>query len=464
MKKAIELAILPEPPIFEEVAPVFLSDATMSQRKLSVLERMAAEEFDTLVIYADKEHGSNFEYLSGFLPRFEEGLLVLDKTGAATLILGNENLKLQAHSRIAAELVHYPQFSLPNQPMTGEKSLSSVFSSLRFKEKKKIGIIGWKMFTTHHEDPATLFDVPYFIVDAVKRAVTRTCHVVNAAYLLIGEKGSRIHNNANEIAHYEYGANLSSRCILSAMNAIEVGKKEAEIGAYLLAEGQMPSVVPIAASGKRFEFANLYPTHKRIALGDPFSMTIGYKGGLSSRTGFVVSEASQLPAEQQDYLERVVKPYYQAITTWLEAIRINQTGGEMYRLIEEVLPKKSYHWHLNPGHLVSDDEWMSSPIYADSLTPLESGMMFQVDIIPSVPEYTGVSAEECIALADQELRQELKADYPELWERITKRKEYLENYLNIQLSPDVLLLSNTVAYLRPFYLAKNQALRIKKSR
>ena len=81
------------------------------------------------------------------------------------------------------------------------------------------------MFTTHHEDPATLFDVPYFIVDAVKRAVTRTCHVVNAAYLLIGEKGSRSHNNANEIAHYEYGANLSSRCILSAMNAIEVGKE-----------------------------------------------------------------------------------------------------------------------------------------------------------------------------------------------------------------------------------------------
>lgn len=142
MKKAIELAILPEPPIFEEVAPVFLSDATMSQRKLSVLERMAAEEFDTLVIYADKEHGSNFEYLSGFLPRFEEGLLVLDKTGAATLILGNENLKLQAHSRIAAELVHYPQFSLPNQPMTGEKSLSSVFSSLRFKEKKKLASLG----------------------------------------------------------------------------------------------------------------------------------------------------------------------------------------------------------------------------------------------------------------------------------------------------------------------------------
>ena len=91
-------------------------------RKLSVLERMAAEEFDTVVIYADKEHGSNFEYLSGFLPRFEEGLLVLDKTGAATLILGNENLKLAGsfpHSGRASPL---PAVFAADQPMTGEKS------------------------------------------------------------------------------------------------------------------------------------------------------------------------------------------------------------------------------------------------------------------------------------------------------------------------------------------------------
>ena len=35
---------------------------------------------------------------------------------------------------------------------------------------------------------------------------------------------------------------------------------------------------------------------------------------------------------------------------------------------------------------------------------LESGMLFQVDIIPSVPGYTGVSAEECVALADETLQ------------------------------------------------------------
>ena len=76
----------------------------------------------------------------------------------------------------------------------------------------------------------------------------------------------------------------------------------------------------------------------------------------------------------------------------------------MYQAIEEQLPKEIYHWHLNPGHLVSDDEWMSSPIYPDSAIRLESGMLFQVDIIPSVPGYTGVSAEECVALADETLQ------------------------------------------------------------
>ena len=71
---------------------------------------METEKFDQLVFYADKEHGSNFEYLTGFIPRFEEGLLVLNKDGMATLILGNENLKLCQHARISADLIHYPAF------------------------------------------------------------------------------------------------------------------------------------------------------------------------------------------------------------------------------------------------------------------------------------------------------------------------------------------------------------------
>lgn len=102
----------------------------MMARKQKVLQRMETEKFDQLVFYADKEHGSNFEYLTGFIPRFEEGLLVLNKDGAATLILGNENLKLCQHARISADLIHYLAFSLPNQPMAGEQKLSQIFETL----------------------------------------------------------------------------------------------------------------------------------------------------------------------------------------------------------------------------------------------------------------------------------------------------------------------------------------------
>ena len=132
-------------------------------------------------------------------------------------------------------------------------------------------------------------------------------------------------------------------------------------------------------------------------------------------------------------------------------------GGEMYSLISSVLPKEKYRWHLNPGHLSADEEWMSSPVYNASTETLKSGMILQIDIIPSVPGYTGISAEESIALADPALQKEIQHLWPELWARIEARKNYINNELNIKLSDDVIPLSNTVAYLRPFLLAKNKA-------
>jgi hypothetical protein len=185
-------------------------------------------------------------------------------------------------------------------------------------------------------------------------------------------------------------------------------------------------------------------------------MTTGFKGGLSSRTGFVIAEESELPETQKDYLDRVAKPYFAAVVTWLENIRIGMTGGEMYSLVESVLPKAKYGWHLNPGHLSADEEWMSSPIFAQSAQTLKSGMILQIDIIPSVKGYTGTSAEESIALADRALQAEIAQAYPDLWSRIVTRKRYLTDVLKIALSDDVIPLSNTVAYLRPFFLARDK--------
>jgi len=47
--------------------------------------------------------------------------------------------------------------------------------------------------------------------------------------------------------------------------------------------------------------------------------------------------------------------------------------------------RKTWNWHLNPGHLVADEEWLCSPVYPDSAVRFASGMLFQIDIIPSLP-------------------------------------------------------------------------------
>ena len=114
---AVKLKEIPEPIISKAEKPVMLSDETMQERKAKLLAKMQSEKLDVMLIYGDLEHGSNFEYLTGFLPRFEEALLVVHKNGTAYLLLGNENLNKAGISRIKAKAVHLPYFSFPNHPI-----------------------------------------------------------------------------------------------------------------------------------------------------------------------------------------------------------------------------------------------------------------------------------------------------------------------------------------------------------
>lgn len=447
-----------EAPMLEEgLIPVMLSDETMQNRKARLLEKMQRDGFDAVVVYADLEHGSNFEYLCGFLPRFEEALLVLHADGKAFMVLGNENLNKAEKARIEAVPIHMPHFSLPNQPMQTEKSVAQILASCELEKAEKIGLIGWKNFTSQVEDNHLLFDLPYFLVEALK-TLCQKAQFTNAAYLLIGENGVRTTNNANEFAHYEYGAALAGNCILKTMDRLEVGKTEMEMAETLAADGQRHSVVTIMATGARFEKANLYPGNKQIQCGDKISITTGFKGGLQSRAGYAVECAEQLPEKEQEYLTAVAIPYFQAVKTWLETIKIGINGNDLYEAIETVLPKKAYGWTLNPGHLCADEEWMSSPIYPQSKEALQSGMLFQIDIIPSVNGYGGVSCESGILLADEELRKEIAREYPAVWERIVKRRAYMQEVLGIHIHEDVLPTSMATAYLRPYLLKKEMAL------
>ncbi|MGZ7440160.1 M24 family metallopeptidase [Paenibacillus sp. TH7-28] len=437
---------------------VVLSDETMNERRKKVLNQMKARNLDSLLIYADREHGANFEYLTGFIPRFEEALLIVNNQGSSYLLLGNENLKMANYSRFEAKAIHVPHFSLPNQPMENKSSFTELLKATNI-ENKKIGVVGWKVFTSKYDDNHQLFDIPYYIVDSLQKVIQGDGSIINCTDLFIGEEdGVRTVNNADEISYYEYGSSLASDCVQKAMDEIEPGKLDIEIASYLSAFGQPHNVTTIFTTGDRFTKAVLYPQNKQIQLGDKFSMTTGYKGGLTSRAGYIVSDPSELPEDVQDYLEKAAIPYYAAVVAWLENVKIGMSGSEMYDCIQAVLPKEQFNWSLNPGHLVADEEWMCSPIYPDSQTRLKSGMLFQVDIIPSVKGYGGTGAETGIALADEALRETIKQQHPGLWERFEQRRAYIKNVLNIDLHPEVLPLSNSVGYYRPFALAKDKAL------
>ena len=88
------------PPNTIATEPVYLTDDTMGERKNRILMLMKQHNFDSIVIYADREHGANYGYLTGFEPRFEESLLVIHDSGKAYLMLGNESLKMALYSRI----------------------------------------------------------------------------------------------------------------------------------------------------------------------------------------------------------------------------------------------------------------------------------------------------------------------------------------------------------------------------
>lgn len=435
--------------------PVELTDETIHKRYQKVLKRMKEESIDTLIIYADLEHGSNFEYLTGFLPRFEEALLVIHENEKNYMLMGNENLNKVVHSRIPAQAIHVPHFSLPNQPMDTEYSLYDLLSKTDINKSKKIGIVGWKNFTQKIEDNKQTYDIPAYILDAIKQ---HNSNIVNATYLFIGQHGVRCTNDVNEIEHYEFGASLASDCMLKTMNQLKIDISEMRLAESLQALGQRNSVVTIAATGKRFEKANIYPTNKKVKLQDTISLTVGYKGGLSSRAGYAVKDKQQLPEQAKDYMDVLVKPYYLAIVIWLEYAHCNITGNELYSLINQVLPKSKYHWSLCPGHLTADEEWLSSPVYENSNEILESGMIFQIDIIPSLEGYGGISAECTVALADLSLRNKIKNQTPELWKRIENRRKYIIEELHINLNEDILPMSSTVGYLRPYLLNKEYAM------
>lgn len=455
-KKQVVLRNVAEPCILLPERMPVLSDKEYQQRLRKVLKAMESRGYETLVLYADREHFSNFHFLIGFEPRFEEGILIIRADGTLSLLLGNECFPMHKYSRLPVKGILYQVLSLPNQPIDKLRDLEEILSEEGISRGAKTGIVGWKLMYPRYGTPQT-FDVPAYLVDAVYEAAGKE-NVSNATDLFIEpDYGVRILHTAEEIALFEYGAAYASESIKRMVAGLRTGMTEMELSQLMLSGGLEVNCHTLIGTGERKAMGMVSPTDAVIRLGDAFNCSQGHRGGLSCRTGYVAYSEEDLPKEAKDYIEKLAAPYYMTVANWYEHMKIGVKGGEIYELVESVFPKETYGWVLNPGHYGATEEWCSSPIYPDSKITIKSGMCFQMDIIPSMEGYAGANCEDSLVIADENLRRELRESYPEVYKRMEQRRAVMVKTLGIQLPEEVLPLSNTAGIYRPFLLNKDKA-------
>ncbi|CAA9561018.1 MAG: hypothetical protein AVDCRST_MAG70-1664 [uncultured Thermomicrobiales bacterium] len=413
---------------------------------------LAAAGTDWVAVYGDREHSANLLFLCGFDPRFEEALLLLGPGERRILIVGNEGVVHASIAGLPLDVALAQSFSLLGQPRASAPRLTDVLRDVGLRPGERIGVVGWKYLEEAETDDLTApAFVPAFLVRDL-RTVTGTDPVDVTAEMMHPVRGLRVHNSPDQIAAFEWAATRVGMAVLGVVRGARPGMTEMEACAAMGYAGEPLSCHPIVASGAPGEAINglRSPGLRRLRPGDGITVGIGYRGSLSCRAGLLTDEPDAA------FLDGVVRPYYAAIATWYATMRVGETGGAVHAAVHDALASAgaTFTPMLNPGHQISHDEWVHSPIRLGSGEQLASGMVFQCDIIPTpLPAGTALNCEDTIALADQDLRGRLARDYPDLWRRIEARREFMTSALGLRLSPDVLPLSLANAYLPPFWLS-----------
>ena len=437
--------------------------ATYEARIAALLERGKMAGLDGFAIYGDREHAANVAYLSGYDPRFEETLLVILPGKQPKLLVGNEGWGYAELVGGPYERVLYQSFSLPAQPRDRSASLKEILADAGIKPGQTLGAIGWKPFGAgDHGFDATTLDLPAFLADTLRALVGERDRVVNAADIMMNPgQGLRAINDVDQLAAFEFAATFTSQGLRNVLEKVEPGMTELAAARLIGMNGLPLCCHTMLSAGRRAFYGLPSPSLDVIKRGDPVTMAYGVHGALNARAGFLVEDAAELPADIRDYVEKLVAPYFAAAVDWYETIGIGVTGGALWQAVHARIGDPFFGVSLNPGHLIHIDEWMHSPVAEGSQVALRSGMAMQVDIIPTTgtPYFTS-NIEDGIALADQALREDLAARYPEAWDRIERRRAFMAEQLGIRLKPEVLPFSNIPGFLPPFWLARDKAMAV----
>lgn len=435
---------------------------TYEARIAGARQRASDAGYDVLIVYADREHFANLAYLTGFDPRFEEALLILTQDRTPILLVGNEDMAYTAISPIELQPVLFQTFSLLSQPRSSSAPLTTILlnAGVGGAGGKRIGIAGWKYFTPIETSmPDHWLEIPAYLVDTLRGM---GCEVFNAGQIFMEpEHGLRAVSDVDQLASFEFAATFGSQGLRNLLFNIQPGMSEFEAFSLMAPIGLPLCYHPVLFSGERTKLGLASPSSRLMQVGDPVFAALGYWGSNNARGGFLVRNEEMLHPDIRDYVDKLVAPYFRAVVEWYEHVGIGVTGGELFDIIDRHLGDPFFGVSLNPGHLIHLDEWVSSPIYRGSTQRLRSGMALQVDVIPATnTPYHTTNIEDGIALADEALRQAFEQEYPEAWGRIQRRRTFMLNALGIHLKPEVLPFSNIPAYLPPFWLSPQLAMRV----
>jgi len=446
----VDLPEFGRPAATPEIPPAIYAD-----RLERLLDRMSQAGYDRILVYADREHSANLAWLTGFDPRFEEAIVVVAPTGEPAILVGNECYGMAGAAPLSMRRHLFQDLSLPSQPRDRSRSLREILGDEGVAAGSRVGVIGWKPYA----EPSML-DIPSFLADELRRMVGPGGVVENANDLLIDAgDGLRVINEVEQLAAMEAAACTTSTGVRNVIRGLHPGLRERDAVALLGWDGSPLSCHLMLTAGPRATFGLLSPGDRAIERGDPFTVAFGIWGALNCRAGFVVEAADELPAETRAYVDRLVGPYFAAVAEWYGALHIGQTGGALHEIIDRHLGDPFFGIFLNPGHQISLDEWVNSPIRPGSTIELRSGMAFQVDIIPATgTPYFTTNIEDGIALADGSLRDAFASGYPDAWARVQARRTFMAEQLGIELHPDVLPFSNIPAYLPPYLLRPGHAM------
>ena len=373
-----------------------------------LIERAAEEGFDVLAVYGDREHAANLCYLTGFDPRFEEALLLIDAGGGLRLLVGNECLGYLPDPAVGCQVELFQEFSLMGQQRDESRPLRRILSDFGIGTGMRAGCIGWKAFGPGLlDDPARAIEIPAFIVDALRSLTGATGLVRNATGLLTDPRsGLRITSGVDQLARFEFASIQTSESIKALIEAIREGVSEVELERCYQGAGLPLSCHPMVSFGEKARRGLSSPSSLRARRGDPFTAAFGVQGAMTCRAGMVASAPGDLDAELETFYPEFVRNYFATVVSWYQHVAVGRLAGDVVAAVEAVRDDRLLRLAVNPGHSIHLDEWVSSPFERGSDVPLRSGMALQMDIIPvSQGPFCCNNAEDGVLLADDSLRE-----------------------------------------------------------